>query len=168
MYKKYFREICMLKDFYILVNSNSFNSKNISQFRYFESCLAHLSNIVNCFQCEHLSNVKACNTSSQFTLIYRFTDIEKGMFCSNVNQSMHFNYIGDMLICEIGLENTRCLFFSKHFGLFITCIEKYVYGIFEKKIGCKFPILEQCFYQNLSPMKLVVGFPTTQSSLVSA
>ena len=115
MYKKYFREICMLKDFYILVNSNSFNSKNISQFRYFESCLAHLSNIVNCFQCEHLSNVKACNTSSQFTLIYRFTDIEKGMFYSNVNQSMHFNYIGDMLICEIGLENTRCLFFFETF-----------------------------------------------------
>ena len=58
----------------------------------------------------HLSNVKACNTSNQFTPMCKFIDIEKRKFYSNVGKSIHINYIGDMFIreTEIRLEMSQC------------------------------------------------------------
>ena len=60
-----------------------------------------------------LSNVKASNTSNQFTPIYKFIDTEKRKSYSNVNKSIHINCIRDTLICEteIRLEKSQCLLF---------------------------------------------------------
>ena len=75
-------------------------------------------------------------------------DIKKKLY-SNVNKSIHINYIGDTLICNTEITWKNPSAYSKHLNFLITHIKKYVYEIL-KKIGLRFPNIGTMFCQNVS------------------